>query len=81
MNEERQRFSSRRVAWVTACMSLLLIPCHCFVSCDLSGHLAMSGIGLVVITGLFSLADRTGKKALPFGLALAGLVGHTLCTH
>ena len=81
MNEEKQRFSARRMAWVTAVMSLLLIPGHFFVSCDLSGRLAMCGIGLVLITGMFSLADRTGKKALPFGLAVVGLVGHTLCTH
>jgi hypothetical protein len=81
MNEEKQTFSPRRVAWVTAMLSVLLIPCHFFVSCDLSGRLAMSGIGLVFITGFFSLADKTGKKALPFGLAVVGLIGHTLCTH
>ena len=69
------------MAWVTAAMSLILIPTHFFVSCDLSGRVGMSGIGLVVITGLFTLADRTGKKALPFGLAVVGLIGHTLCTH
>lgn len=81
MNGERQGVSPRRVAWVAAVMSLLLIPCHFFVSCDLSGRIAMSGIGLVFITGMFTLADRTGKKALPFGLAVVGLIGHTLCTH
>jgi len=81
MNEEKQNFSPRRVAWATAILSVLLIPCHFFVSCDLSGRLAMSGIGLVFVTGIFSLADKTGRKTLPFGLAVVGLIGHILCTH
>ncbi len=81
MKQEEMRFSPRRVAWVTSTLSVLLVPCHFWVSCALSGRLAISGIGLVVVTGLFNLADKTGKKALPFGFALVGLVGHTLCTH
>lgn len=74
-------FSPRRVAWITAVMSLLLVPAHFYVSCDMSGRIAMSGYILLGITGVLSLADKTGKKALPFGVAIVGIVAHTLCTH
>ncbi len=62
-------------------MSVLLVPCHFFVSCELSSRLAASGVGLMVVTGLFCLASKTGKKELPFGLAIVGLIGHVLFTH
>jgi len=74
-------FSPRRVAWTTAVLSLLLVPAHFYVSCYLSGRVAMAGIGLLAITGLLSLADRTENRAIPFMLAVAGIVAHMLCTH
>lgn len=81
MVEEEQRFSPQRVAWIAAVMSQLLIPCHFFVSCDRSDRLTLSVIGLVLISCQFTLADRTGKRTRLFGLAVVGMVAHTLSTH
>lgn len=74
-------FLPRRVAWITAILSLLLVPVHFHVSCDLSGIIGMYSYILLGITGVLSLADKTGRKAMPFGLAVIGIVAHTLCTH
>lgn len=69
------------MAWVTAFLCVLLVPCHFWVSCGVSVRLFMSSFGLVVVTSVFSLADKSERKAWPFGLAIVGLMGHGLCAH
>ncbi len=80
MTQKQISFSPRRVAWVTASISMLLVPVHFWVSCAVSGRLAIAGAVLVAITAMLSLADK-GKSGAPIGIALVSLVGHTLCTH
>lgn len=81
MERSMTEFSPRRIAWVTAILSLLLAPAHAWVSCQMSGQIALCGVTLVFITGILSLADKTGKKAIPFAIAVIGLMAHILCTH
>ena len=74
-------FSPRRVAWITASLSLALVPVHFYVSCEMSGRLACSDFGLLCLTIGLSVADRSGKKGSPIALAVIGFIAHGLCTH
>jgi hypothetical protein len=74
-------FNPRRVAWMTAVLSLLLLPIHFYVPCEASAIVMMFGIALLFLTGFLEIADRSGKKAGPFWLALVGVLAHSLVAH
>jgi hypothetical protein len=41
----------------------------------------MFGIALLFLMGFLEMADRSGKKAGPFWLALLGVLAHVMCAH
>jgi uncharacterized membrane protein HdeD (DUF308 family) len=81
MNWSITGFNPRRVAWIVAVLSLLLVPIHLYVPCEASARVMMFGVALLFLTGFLEMADRSGKKAGPFWLALVAVVAHILCTH
>jgi hypothetical protein len=74
-------FNPRRVAWMTVVLSLLLLPIHFYVPCEASAIVMMFGIAMLFLTGFLELADRSGKKAGPFWLALVSVLTHSLLAH
>ena len=74
-------FSAYRVAWVTAILSLALAPMHPYVSCEMSGRIALCGIVLFAITAILALVGGLGKTASPLELAALGLVVNMLLVH
>jgi hypothetical protein len=81
MNLSMTGFSPRRVAWATAFLSLFLVPVHSHVPCEVSSLIMVFGIGLLLLTGILSLTDRSGKKVGPFWVALVAVLAHSLCVH
>jgi len=81
MNWSITGFNPRRVAWMIAVLSLLLLPIHFYVPCEASAIVMMFGIALLFLTGFLEMADRSGKKAGPFWLALVGVLAHVMCAH
>jgi hypothetical protein len=75
-------FSPRRVAVITAILSLTLVPVHFYVSCQMSEKVAIAGMVLFLLAGGLAVADRGGKgAAFPLVLAIVGFLAHGLCTH
>jgi hypothetical protein len=74
-------FSPHRVAWVSAILSLAMVPMHFYVSCEMSFRVSLCGVVLLVITGGLALIDRSRKTAKPLMLAVIGLVAHMMCVH
>jgi uncharacterized membrane protein HdeD (DUF308 family) len=64
-----------------AVLSLLLVPIHFYVPCAASAIVMMFGIALLFLMGFLEMADRSGKKAGPFWLALLGVLAHVMCAH
>ena len=64
-----------------AVLSVLLVPIHFYVPCEASAIVMMFGIALLFLTGFLEIADRSGKKAGPFWLALVGVLAHSLLAH
>ena len=74
-------FSPRRVAWITASLTVALVPVHFFVSCEMSGRTCFASIILSVITVGLAVADQSGKQKYPILLALVGLIANMMCVH
>jgi hypothetical protein len=84
MNEMKsgwEKGSARRLAYAVAIIMVLLIPVHGYVSCKMSGNIFGLSFGLLVLNGLFSYVDRTGKGIHPFAMGLVVFIVHTLSTH
>lgn len=73
-------FSSRRIGFVLAGATALLIPVHFFVSCEESSVLGLSSLVLFAITLLLCLATpprtigRFDPAAFAFGACLLNLL-------
>jgi hypothetical protein len=74
-------FCPYRVAWVTAILSFALPPMHSYVSCEMSGRIALCGIVLFAVTAVLALVGGLGKVATPLTLATLGLVINMLFAH
>jgi hypothetical protein len=77
------RFSPERVAFVLNSVSLVLLPCHFWVSCHVSEALADSGVMLFCLTAILTIV-KFKNRARPvgaLGIATLLLVLHVISAH
>jgi hypothetical protein len=82
MNKQtRLGFSPHRISWIIAILSVLLVPCHFWVPCVLSGRIAAFAAGLLILSGGLYLISRDEHRERPLLTIFAVFIAHIMCTH
>ena len=76
-------FSAKRVGYILAITSFAFVPGHFFVSCEMSGLLAVFGIISFLATTVLSFISPRGTphRFRPLAFAFIAFIAHSLCSH
>jgi hypothetical protein len=73
--------SAHRLAYAVAVLMFLMIPIHYIETCRVSSLVFGLNMGLLIVNGLFSWADHSGKRLQPFAAGLVAFIAHMVSTH